>query len=114
MPCDVIERDGKIAGFVCSRCSRGPRRRPCAYCGRPYEVLCDGAAYDCTRCVARRVGADHTCAVGAMAGDSPFAALALCPAGTCDTPMCRSCAHHVEPNKDFCRKHRPQERMVTA
>jgi len=26
----------------------------------------------------------------------------LCDGKGCDKPMCRDCAHHVEPDQDFC------------
>ena len=57
-------------------CSRGGRRTVlCAYCGRPQEVLCD---FPLTGARARQ---------------------------TCDKPMCRACATHVEPDEDYCRAH---------
>ena len=40
MPCNPIVVDGVVTGIVCSR---GPRKKPCAFCGQPSAgFLCDG------------------------------------------------------------------------
>jgi hypothetical protein len=54
------------------------RRGPkCRFCNRSSEALCDAI-------------------VGGTLGGDPI---------TCDTPICRMCARHVEPDKDYCPKH---------
>ena len=68
MPCRIM---GKA--IVCSR--GGRRTAPCAYCGRPQDVLCD------------------------------FPLTAARAGQTCDKPMCKACATHVEPDEDYCRAH---------
>jgi len=67
MPCK--HRDGMII------CSRATFSKPCKYCGRPHEKLCDFPL------------------TGDKAGK------------TCDFPMCRRCAYHVNPDSDYCRPH---------
>ena len=67
MPCE--HRDGMII------CTRGQRTKPCKYCGRPSNKLCD---YPLS---------------GIKGGD------------TCDTPMCEHCATHVPPDTDYCKPH---------
>lgn len=70
-----IMRDGqgRPIGFICGR---GPRSKPCLYCGRPSSRLCDFAL------------------TGKWAGR------------TCDKAMCQGCTWSPEPEKDYCRAHR--------
>ena len=57
-------------------CVRGRQaRHNCKYCSRPATLLCDWPL------------------TGEKAGQ------------TCDTHMCRNCALHREPDKDYCRPH---------
>ncbi len=67
-------------GTVAIVCGVRHRPAPCAYCGHPSTVLCDGPPR-----------MDHR--------------RALQPT-TCDRPLCARCAIHVPPNQDFCREHR--------
>lgn len=58
-------------------CGPGLRKR-CYLCGQPHEVLCD----------ARLPGRTGR-------------------AATCNRPLCRACAYHMEPDTDYCQAHRP-------
>lgn len=73
MPCNHVTLPGGAYAIICTK---GQRAKPCKYCGRPHEKLCD---YKLT---------------GARAGK------------TCDIPMCAKCAFHVPPDEDFCPAHR--------
>jgi len=77
MPCSTFDMGNGVTGIICSR----GRRKKCAYCDRESTQLCD-----------HRTG---PVIFGQPAG------------ATCDTPMCRAHAHHVEPDRDYCRNHIP-------
>jgi hypothetical protein len=34
------------------------------------------------------------------------------PGQTCDTPVCVDCAHHIEPDTDYCPQHAPLARSL--
>jgi len=70
--------------IVCSRGSRKSLGR-CVFCGhREAEVLCDGPVQTKTTL------------------------------WTCDAAMCRACAKHEEPDRDFCPAHDAPEKRRLA
>ena len=79
MPCNRVDMGNGNYAIVCSRGHRKPKK--CAYCDRDGTQLCD-----------------HR--MGPVVFGQPAPA-------TCDTPMCRLHAHHVEPDTDLCRAHAP-------
>lgn len=59
-------------------CGVKRKRVPCSICNRPGDKLCDGER-------------------GRTLGGKVI---------TCDVPLCNQCAQHVEPDTDYCPKHR--------
>jgi hypothetical protein len=74
MPCIPVDLGNGAFAIVCLR---GERTKPCHYCGRPSEKLCDYPLR------------------GPKAGK------------TCDILMCSRCATHDPPDKDYCKAHAP-------
>ena len=81
MPCTPFRMktaDGRVvSGFVCSR-GAGRKALPCVVCGRPSTRLCDGPPSGNIKSID----------------------------GTCSAPICGAHAHHVDPDKDYCPKHK--------
>lgn len=62
----------------------------CYLCGKPATKLCDF----------RKWGLHH--------GEDAYGKKTkteLTSLNTCDKPMCAACAHHIEPDKDYCQEH---------
>jgi hypothetical protein len=74
MTCRIVNHGGGLVSIVCMR---GDQTKPCHYCGRPSEKLCDYPLR------------------GPKAGK------------TCDILMCSRCATHDPPDKDYCKAHAP-------
>ena len=63
-------------------CTRGRiRMLPCVVCGKPHTKRCDGEP-------------------GAWPNIKT-------QSGTCSAPLCDAHTHHVEPNRDYCPRCRP-------
>lgn len=77
----------------------------------PCEVI--GGAIVCSRSSGKTLGKCRQCWVreATLLCDGP----SVSDRGkTCDTPLCRTCAVHVEPNRDFCRDHGTPEKRRLA
>jgi hypothetical protein len=69
VPCRYVKLAGGGHAIICSRGRSAP---PCAFCGQPSTLLCDGAVR------------------------SGFQTI------TCDKPICKKCAKRVGKNRDLC------------
>ena len=84
MPCYQFSqrmKDGQVvSGFMCTR-GRRYLPLPCVVCGKPNTKLCDGPP-------------------GAWPN-------IRAQAGTCSAPLCDAHAFHVDPDQDYCPRHKP-------
>ncbi len=84
MPCTPFRqtmKDGTVvSGFVCTR-GRAKFCLPCVVCGKLHTKLCDGKP-------------------GAWPNIKTSG-------GTCSAPLCDEHAHHVEPDRDYCPRCKP-------
>lgn len=85
MACERVSLPGGGFAIVCgTRASRGQRAQDRCACGRPATLLCDW-----------KVTAPASCS----------AAVGRKNSGTCDAPICASCATSPAPEKDLCPTH---------
>lgn len=86
MPCTPMKfkmKDGtEVHAIVCTRGTR--LGLPCVVCGKPHTKLCDGKP-------------------GAWPNIKASG-------GTCSAPLCDAHTHHVEPDRDYCPRCRPNAR----
>lgn len=76
MPCNTV----KIGNSIGLLCSRGRRPKPCVYCGKSSEFLCD----------------------------FPIGKTQKGKRKDCDRALCSECTQKgVSPDVDFCREHYP-------
>lgn len=81
MPCEKI----KFGNSTAIICSRGHRPKPCFYCGRPSDFLCD----------------------------SPVGITKSGKKKDCDRALCVVCTQKgISKNVDFCREHYPKAKAA--
>lgn len=91
MPCEpLVDKNGKINGFICSRSKVKEKPKLCYICGKPSTKLCD------FRDGGIRTGKDDY----GRTKKHPYTSL-----DTCDKPMCDDCTNHIEPDTDYCADH---------
>jgi len=93
MSCEPIIKDGKVAGFMCTRSRNKAKVLTCYKCGKPATKLCDFRDYG-TEKWKDDYGRERT---------REWAAL-----DTCHRPMCDECANHIGKDTDYCDEHNNQ------
>ena len=100
MPCEPVFNKGKLVGWMCRRGRGKPKPPSCYKCGAPATCFCDHRDMEALY---------QTDDYGHKLRKRWVASI-----DTCSRPMCAACAHHYDPDTDFCDEHNSEIARVRS